>query len=88
MVQNEDCSQGGSVSDSSERLLQSGSAGKSIYKIILSINSRMDKIIHAFTKCNVYSDKKVNKIFTLLNFYKFQKYNVDQNKLAIKEYTS
>ena len=48
----------------------------------------MDKIIHAFTKCNVYSDKKVNKIFTLLNFYKFQKYNVDQNKLAIKEYTS
>ena len=86
LVQNEDCSQGGSISDSSERLLQSGSGGKSIYKIILSINSRMDKIIHVFTKCNVYSDKKEWIKYSLSNFYKFQKYNVDQNKLAIKEY--
>ena len=32
--QNEDCSPGGSISDSSERLLQSGSGGKSIYKVL------------------------------------------------------
>ena len=31
--QNEDCSLGGSISDSSERLLQSGSGGKSVYKV-------------------------------------------------------
>ena len=33
--QNEDYSLGGSISDSSERLLQSGSGGKSIYKVLL-----------------------------------------------------
>ena len=32
--QNEDCSLGGSISDSSERLLQRGSGGKSIYKVL------------------------------------------------------
>ena len=30
--QDEDCSPGGSISDSSERLLQSGSGGRPIYK--------------------------------------------------------
>ena len=35
MGQNEDCSPGGSISDSSERLLQSGSGGKSIYKVLV-----------------------------------------------------
>ena len=33
--QNEDYSLGGSISDSSERLLQSGSGGKSIYKVLV-----------------------------------------------------
>ena len=32
---NEDCSPGGSISNSSERLLQSGSGGKSIYKVLV-----------------------------------------------------
>ena len=31
--QNENCSLGGSISDSFKRLLQSGSEGKSIYKV-------------------------------------------------------
>ena len=35
MGQNEDCSLGESISDSSERLLQSGSGGKSIYKVLV-----------------------------------------------------
>ena len=33
--QNEDCSLGGSISESSERLLQSGSGGKSMYKVLV-----------------------------------------------------
>ena len=33
--QNEDCSSGGSISDSSERLLQTGSGGKTIYKVLV-----------------------------------------------------
>ena len=33
--QNEDCSLGGSISDSSERLLQSGSGGRPIYKVLV-----------------------------------------------------
>ena len=33
--QNEDCHLGGSISDSSERLLQSRSGGKSIYKVLV-----------------------------------------------------
>ena len=33
--QDEDCSPGGSILDSSERLLQSGSGGKSIYKVLV-----------------------------------------------------
>ena len=33
--QNEDCRLGGSISASSERLLQSGSGGKSIYKVLV-----------------------------------------------------
>ena len=35
MRQNEDCSPGGSISGSSERLLQSSSGGKSIYKVLV-----------------------------------------------------
>ena len=35
MRQNEDCRPGGSISGSSERLLQSGSGGKSIYKVLV-----------------------------------------------------
>ena len=35
MGQNEDCSLGGSSSKSSERLLQSGSRGKTIYKVLV-----------------------------------------------------
>ena len=35
MGQNEDCSPGGSISDGSERLLQSGSGGKSMYKVLV-----------------------------------------------------
>ena len=33
--QNADCGLGGSISNSSERLLQSGSGGKSIYKVLV-----------------------------------------------------
>ena len=33
--QNEDCSLGGSIADSSERLLQSSSGGKSIYNVLV-----------------------------------------------------
>ena len=33
--QKEDCSLGGSLSDGPERLLQSGSGGKSIYKVLV-----------------------------------------------------
>ena len=33
--QNEDCSLGGGLSDSSERLLQSSSGGESIYKVLV-----------------------------------------------------
>ena len=33
--QNEDCSPGDSISDSSERLLQSGRGGRSIYKVLV-----------------------------------------------------
>ena len=35
LVQKEDCSLGGSLSDGSERPLQSGSGGKSIYKVLV-----------------------------------------------------
>ena len=35
MGQNEDCSPGGSISENSERLLQSSSGGESIYKILV-----------------------------------------------------
>ena len=35
MGKNEDCSLRGSISDSSERLLQSSSGGKSIYKVLV-----------------------------------------------------
>ena len=37
--QNEDCSPGGSISDSSERLLQSGNGGRSIYKVLVKGSS-------------------------------------------------
>ena len=33
--QNEDCNPGGTISDSSERWLQSGNGGKSIYKVLV-----------------------------------------------------
>ena len=39
--QNEDCSPGGSISDSSERLLQSGSRGESIYKVLVKGEHRV-----------------------------------------------
>ena len=44
--QNEDYSPGGSSSDSSERLLQSGSGGKSIYKVLVKeeFNTTKDSI--------------------------------------------
>ena len=39
--QNADYSQGGSISDSSERLLQSGSRGESIYKVLVKGEHRV-----------------------------------------------
>ena len=48
MGQNEDCSLGGSLSDSSERLLQSGSGGESIYKVL--VKGEFDTMKHSFYK--------------------------------------
>ena len=46
--QNEDFSLGGSISDSSERLLQSGSGGKSIYKVL--VKGEFNAMKHSFYK--------------------------------------
>ena len=46
--QNEDYSPGGSSSDSSERLLQSGSGGKSIYKVL--VKGECNTMKHSFCK--------------------------------------
>ena len=46
--QNEDCSPGGSISDSSERLLLNGSGGKSIYKIL--VKAEFNAMKHSFYK--------------------------------------
>ena len=46
--QNEDCSPGGSISDSSERLLQSGGGGKSIYKVL--VKGEFSAMKHSFYK--------------------------------------
>ena len=46
--QKEDCSPGGSISDSSERLLQSGLGGKSIYKALEK--EEFDTTKHSFYK--------------------------------------
>ena len=46
--QNEDCSPGGSISDSSERLFQSGSGGKSIYKVL--VQGEFNTMKHSFYK--------------------------------------
>ena len=44
--QNEDCSPGGSISDSSERLLQSGRGGRSIYKVL--VKGEFNTMKHSF----------------------------------------
>ena len=46
--QNEDCSLGGSTSDSSERLPQSSSGGRSIYKVL--VKGEFNTIKHSFYK--------------------------------------
>ena len=46
--QNEDCSPRGSISDSSERLLQRSSGGKSIYKVL--VKGEFNTIKHSFYK--------------------------------------
>ena len=46
--QNEDCSPGSSTSDSSERLLQSGNGGKSIYKVL--VKGEFNTMKHSFYK--------------------------------------
>ena len=46
--QNEDCSLGGSISDSSERLLQSSSGGKSVYKVL--VKGEFNTMKHSFYK--------------------------------------
>ena len=48
MRQNEDCSPGGSISENSERLLQSGSGGRSIYKVLMK--GEFNTIKHSFYK--------------------------------------
>ena len=55
MGQNEDCSPGG-ISDSSERLLQSGSGGRSIYKVL--VKGEFNTMKHSFYKrlCVSYED--------------------------------
>jgi len=46
--QSEDCSPEGSISDSSERLLQKGSGGRSIYKVL--VKGEFNTIKHSFYK--------------------------------------
>ena len=46
--QDEDCSPGGSISDSSERLLQRGSGGRSVYKVLLK--GEFNTLKHSFYK--------------------------------------
>ena len=46
--QNEVCSPRGRISDSSEGLLQSGSGGKSMYKVLVKVE--FDAIKHSFYK--------------------------------------
>ena len=46
--QNEDCSPGDSISDSSERLFQSSSGGKSIYKVL--VKGKINTMKHSFYK--------------------------------------
>ena len=46
--QNEDCSPGDSISGSSERVLQSGCGGKSIYKVL--VKGEFDTMKHSFYK--------------------------------------
>ena len=46
--QNEDCSLGGSTSDSFERLLQSGNGRKSIYKVL--VKGEFSTMKHSFYK--------------------------------------
>ena len=46
--QNEDCSSGGSISDSSDRLLKSRSGGQSIYKVLMKGAFKTTK--HSFYK--------------------------------------
>ena len=48
MGQNEDCSPGGSILDSSERLLLSGSGEKTIYKV--SVKGELNAMKHSFHK--------------------------------------
>ena len=45
---NEDCNPGGTISDSSERLLQSGNGGKSIYKV--SVKEEFNTMKHSIYK--------------------------------------
>ena len=46
--QNEDCTLEGSISDSSDRLLQSGSGGRSIYKVL--VKGEFSAMKHSFYK--------------------------------------
>jgi len=46
--QNEDCSLGGSISNSSERLFQSGSGGRSVYKVL--VKGEFSTLKHSFYK--------------------------------------
>ena len=48
MEQNEDYSLTGSISDSSERLLQNGSGGESIYKVL--VKGEFNAMKHSFYK--------------------------------------
>ena len=48
MGQNEDCSLGGSISDSSETLLQSSSGRKSIYEVL--VKWEFNTMKHSFYK--------------------------------------
>ena len=48
MGHNEDCSPGGSISDRSEKLLQSSSGGKSIHKVL--VKGGFSTMKHSFYK--------------------------------------
>ena len=65
MGQNEDCSLGGGISDSSERLLQSDSGGRSVYKVL--VKEEFNTMKYSFYKMFFVSHEDLMKGFSALD---------------------